>query len=515
MGCRGSKATPVINGAEASQTGGGQPGLDTDVGDTGRTYLEHVDSTPDAPSEQMFMSMSDSSGNSGLELAQVDVKLANDPARHSLERRGVSVHHLITEFKDAVVEAGIDIFNDSSSLVYDVVNQVVKPKTAKVTCPRDGREGATYVDCLEGADNVGEATYMLSYSWLYPITVILGALKHYCHDHKLDPKRTYVWICFVCVNQHRVTEALDSSQPVSFQTLENLFTDKVVKVDRVLALMFPWAEPIYLQRAWCVFEMYVGACMLESTPESHADFLVATKTGRQVKVETIMAPICQGQFMDALEESETEFNKLWNLTQTVCARKADATVPADLHMIRRKIEDGPTFDGLNNKVRSKLAVGCIDGAMAHCERLLQGASIDNRVHRWWALLLFPERDVMVTLANGDPLGYENPITAAEVNQFFDDLEREGPGAAEALKKELQSAAPRAGQPRAALLRAGITTCNLLVRNAQHGEALSLAKRIEAAFESDGGVQSDLLNTPTGLEFRQLLKSLEYTCAAPV
>lgn len=108
-------------GAEASQTGGGQPGRDTDVGDTGRTYLEHVDSTPDAPSEQMSMSMSDSSGNSALELAQVDVKLANDPARQSLERRGVSVHHLITEFKDAVVEAGIDIFNDSSSLVYDVV----------------------------------------------------------------------------------------------------------------------------------------------------------------------------------------------------------------------------------------------------------------------------------------------------------------------------------------------------------------------------------------------------------
>lgn len=223
----------------------------------------------------------------------------------------------------------------------------------------------------------------------------------------------------------------------------------------------------------------------------------------------MQSPICQGQFMDALEESETEVNKLWNLTQTVCARKADATVPADLHMIRQKIEDGPTFDGLNGRVRSKLAAGCIAGAVAHCERLLQGATIDNRIHRWWALLLFPERDVMAILATGGLLGNDNPITAAEVNDFFDDLDQKGPEAAEALKTELKIA-PRSVQPRPTLLRAGITTCNLLVRNGKQDEALSLAKRIEQAFESDDGTTSDLLDTPTGSEFRQLRSSLEST-----
>lgn len=34
--------------------------------------------------------------------------------------------------------------------------------------------------------------------------------------------------------------------------------------------------------------MYVGACMLESMEDDRADFIVATQSGRQVKVETIM-----------------------------------------------------------------------------------------------------------------------------------------------------------------------------------------------------------------------------------
>jgi hypothetical protein len=64
-------------------------------------------------------------------------------------------------------------------------------------CPRDGKKGAAYVDTVHGADNAGLAQYMLSYTWNYPIIVIVGGLTLYCEQHKLDPKRTYVWMdCF-------------------------------------------------------------------------------------------------------------------------------------------------------------------------------------------------------------------------------------------------------------------------------------------------------------------------------
>jgi hypothetical protein len=45
---------------------------------------------------------------------------------------------------------------------------------------------------------------MLSYTWGYTFGAIGSALMAFCKKHGLDPRMTHVWICCMCINQHRV-----------------------------------------------------------------------------------------------------------------------------------------------------------------------------------------------------------------------------------------------------------------------------------------------------------------------
>jgi hypothetical protein len=124
---------------------------------------------------------------------------------------GVSVHHLEHVFLKQVC-AATDANGKSqsrSSKIYEIENLqgpngVIQNKGVNVFCPLDGKEGAAYVHCLQGNDHVGGATHMLSYSWGYSIGDIIDTLNDFCRTHKLDPKRTYIWICCLCINEHRV-----------------------------------------------------------------------------------------------------------------------------------------------------------------------------------------------------------------------------------------------------------------------------------------------------------------------
>ena len=55
-----------------------------------------------------------------------------------------------------------------------------------------------------GGEHTGRATIMLSYTWGYTFGAIGSALMAFCAKHGLDPCTTHVWICCMCINQHRV-----------------------------------------------------------------------------------------------------------------------------------------------------------------------------------------------------------------------------------------------------------------------------------------------------------------------
>jgi hypothetical protein len=110
---------------------------------------------------------------------------------------------------------------------YDVDKPLFREKSKAQTCPRDGLPGCAFVDhvhtvrpsprllvhctgarapCLQtyGGEHTGRATIMLSYTWGYTFGAIGSALMAFCAKHGLDPRTTHVWICCICINQHRV-----------------------------------------------------------------------------------------------------------------------------------------------------------------------------------------------------------------------------------------------------------------------------------------------------------------------
>jgi tetratricopeptide (TPR) repeat protein len=88
---------------------------------------------------------------------------------------------------------------------------------------------------------------------------VIETIKGYCQEQKLDPKRTYIWICCLCLNQHRVVESnksgMGSASSVDFETE---FKRRVLGIGRVLCMMTPWGSPANLKRVWCIYEIFMA-----------------------------------------------------------------------------------------------------------------------------------------------------------------------------------------------------------------------------------------------------------------
>eukprot|EP00978_Attheya_sp_CCMP212_P024765 scaffold78425_cov26-Attheya_sp.AAC.1 len=169
---------------------------------------------------------------------------------------GVSVYYLQNIFLKEVEAAGLS----RDSTIYDLENLngpagLIRKKGVDVVCPIVNTRGAAYVHCLEGADNVGGATHMLSYTWGYKIGDIVDTLVDVCRQQRLEPKRTYFWICFLCINQHSVVRDSKHGKNVLTQVFLEAFECRVSGIGRIVCMMAPWNAPTYLTRVWCIFEV--------------------------------------------------------------------------------------------------------------------------------------------------------------------------------------------------------------------------------------------------------------------
>ena len=95
--------------------------------------------------------------------------------------------------------------------IYEIEPLVIRGTGAETICPRDQRKGAAYVDAV-GEDAVGHARFMLSYTWGYTVRDIVEALGSYCKSTGLDERRTYVWICCLCIS-----ECFSAQQPIAMR----------------------------------------------------------------------------------------------------------------------------------------------------------------------------------------------------------------------------------------------------------------------------------------------------------
>jgi hypothetical protein len=137
--------------------------------------------------------------------------------------------------------------------IHHMVTTVGKPAGASTVCPRDGEMGCSYVDTLTKRDDVGRAVALLSYTWGYKMLSVASALQRWADQGGHNPKRSYIWICSLCLNQHRI-----GTKVVSAEQLAGEFGPRVVAIGRLLPMLEPWRNPSYLTRAWCLFELYTA-----------------------------------------------------------------------------------------------------------------------------------------------------------------------------------------------------------------------------------------------------------------
>ncbi|CAB9520118.1 Kinesin light chain [Seminavis robusta] len=274
-----------------------------------------------------------------------------------METLGVSVFYLEQVFLEEVEAAshattGTPLSKDSK--VYDIEDLrdppgVIRNKGADTVCPVDGKMGAAYIHCLEqGEYHVGEATQMLSYSWDYMIGDIVDTLTDFCLQNNLNPKRTYIWICCLCVNQHRVVQntTQQKSGMISDSTQLDFFAifgERVKKIGHLLAMMAPWKAPIYITRVWRIFEMFTA----RTVEGCKVDIVMPPKERQYLEQDVIN----DGQGIDALYEA------LGN-TQV---QNAKSSVESDRLAILNKVESDVGFQALNNEVNNLLR-GWMQGA---------------------------------------------------------------------------------------------------------------------------------------------------------
>lgn len=160
---------------------------------------------------------------------------------------GPSVYHIADVLGPRVLEAVIrrpwehavpppDQPEDATIL--HAVETVAKPAGLKKKCPRDGEKACAYVDTLTKRDDVGRANALLSYTWGYKVLSVGAALKRWADRQGYDQKRTYIWICSLCLNQHRIGKKV-----VSPDELANEFGPRVQSIGRILPMLEPWRNP--------------------------------------------------------------------------------------------------------------------------------------------------------------------------------------------------------------------------------------------------------------------------------
>ena len=174
----------------------------------------------------------------------------------------------------------------------------------------------------------------------------------------LDPVNTRVYICMLCVNQH-------FEHTIPFEELEKEFSTQLSGCSSgiVICVAEPWEAPIYLTRAWCIFEL-----------------MHAIRLGDRCKYYICVPPSQREAFYNAL------IGDYASIMAAICAvdvAKAEASVEADKVNITKAIHDTVGIAMCNKVVTEGVRVSVREMAQAEVDRMTGAGAHDKRM---WGLL---------------------------------------------------------------------------------------------------------------------------------
>lgn len=258
--------------------------------------------------------------------------------------RGLSAHCFATVVQSEVHAAGLN--RDAN--IYEMEPLVILPKGAYRVCPRDGRLGCAYVDAVSGHANAGLSDFLVSYTWGYTIGDITDTLQAFCSTRACE-STSYFWMCWACINQHRVKKAQREGLTVPFEHFKNTFGQRVISIGKILAMVAPWRNPTLLDRVWCVFELY----------------LASVTAGIEVLIA--MPPREAEDFAKTIFSDLKWQKNVWNSLESIAVEHAHATVEEDRQRILGLIKDGPGFTETNGSVSKVMQNWMVDSALQHLD----------------------------------------------------------------------------------------------------------------------------------------------------
>ena len=198
--------------------------------------------------------------------------------------KGIAATYLLNDFVELArerVEVESPNFYDLTILSYGPIGLGYQKR-----CPRDGQLGCSIVDAINECYK-GEASYFVSWCWQYKLNDFVSAISSWVQREGVDPSDAYLWVCFFCNNQYRILE--EQTQHGSSQ-LTSMFEHHLASAGRMLVLLDSFVEPLFLTRAWCLFECYVSADQYIPMTITFPDRLRTEATeGRQPLEEAIQA----------------------------------------------------------------------------------------------------------------------------------------------------------------------------------------------------------------------------------
>ena len=174
------------------------------------------------------------------------------------------------------------------------------------TCPRDEQPDCSIVDAIY-PDNSSRATLFVSWAWAFTLEQMLSALEAWQAQSSVQEGNIYIWWCFFCNNQYRLTA--DEGSP---DELAKIFGIKLVEIGSMLMVVDKPEKPQNLSRLWCIFELWtaethkveIQICLSDEGEEAFRKLVkngskVARTIARMTKVDASMA--------DASVESDKSF----------------------------------------------------------------------------------------------------------------------------------------------------------------------------------------------------------------
>jgi len=190
----------------------------------------------------------------------------------------------------------------------------------------------------------------MSWSWGYTVGDVVGALRDWADQSHADVRRTFIWVCFFCLNQFRM---MDQQASGGAADLDTVFRERLRNAGTMIALLDSWARPRYFRRVWCVYEQFI-----------------AHELG--VQVEVIFPPAVASDLRSTLQ---SDFLTVRAALTDIDVEKAEASNPSDTKTVKAAIQNTEGgFDGVNTVVRERFAEWCAQELTRHSKGELEEMS---------------------------------------------------------------------------------------------------------------------------------------------